>query len=565
MSLNAGDESIGDSRTGSTAPVEVPIHFLTLAALLLTVVFSMAGPPPAASAAEYSVWSCRGPDGSALSAEAWRLRTWNAGPADFASHDGCIAGGALEAESVVTGLGARSQAWATFDLPRGDVISGYTLWRYLFAPVTFGGSYVSAVRETSGGSTFDDGCASVLMIPDFTCSSSGSPSDPLDPGNEVARSGVPLDGLDLYTGCVSNSCPATAPSTGSVFRLYRSVVRIEDNFAPSVGAVDGTIAGSAPVSGRASVTVTGSDAGSGLAEVSLSLDGTPAASGPPDGSPATCSLPYTVARPCLSGGSRTFTFDTGTMSPGTHSASGTITDAAGNTTSWGPIYFQVADPVVPAPVPDNGNPATVSPRLKVDRKVVDHRAGRTAIISGRLTTETGVPVAGARLTARLAPLAANDRTERRLPDAMTATDGRFRIPVKGAGARQISVSYSPILGGPPVASVSATARARVTLHLKRRPARVKRGQKVTFRGGLAGGGPSAGGANVEIQAIVSGRWRAIANVKARRNGTFAWPYRFRYVERDAIFSFRAVVRRTLGWPWPTLRSKRVRVRVNGAG
>ncbi|MDQ2622581.1 MAG: carboxypeptidase-like regulatory domain-containing protein [Actinomycetota bacterium] len=568
MSLKAGHESIGDSRAG-VALVRgelIPLLGVLLGAvtLMATLWLAPAGLVPTADAGQYSVWSCRGPDGSPVSTEAWRLSERNAVATDFSLSDDCLTGGSLDAESAASGLGAKSQAWATFELPRGDTITGYTVWRYLHAPVVFGGTYVSAIRETSGGASVDDGCASTLVIPIYNCSTSGSISDPLDPSNEHFRPGVSLSGLDLYTGCASNSCPPTAPFPGSAFRLYRSEVQIADNFAPTVVSAGGTVTGPEPVSGRASLTITGSDPGSGIAGFSLLMDGALVAAGAPDGSPPTCSLPYTVARPCLAGGSRTFTFDTGTMSPGGHSASGTIIDAAGNSTAWGPVNFTVAEPGVPVPVPDNGVPATTTSRLRIDRAMVDHRPGRNAIISGRLVTAAGIPVAGATLTASLVNVASRNQAEKPLPATVTDSGGRFRIPVKGGGAKKVTVSYAPIKGGVPVATISATARARIAIRLKRRPARVKRGQKVTFRGKVAGGGPAVEGANVEVQAIVSGRWRTIANVTARRNGAFVWPYRFRYVERNAIFSFRAVVRRTPGWPWPTLRSKRVKVRVNGA-
>ncbi len=565
MAPKAGFESIGDSRAGHLLLGDMAILFLGLLACLGAMGLAPSSSMPSASAAEYSVWSCRGPDGSPVSADAWRLQIWNAAPSDFALSDDCQTGGSLRAESAATGLGIKAQAWAGFDLPRGDVITGYRVWRYLYAPAILGGIYVSAIQERTGGTTVDDGCASVLALPNYTCSFAGSTSDPLDPSNLRDRPGISLSGLDLYTGCISTSCPPTAPTTGSSFRLYRSQVRIADNSSPSLESIGGTIAGPDPVSGRASVTVTGTDSGGGLAAFSLNLDGAGVVSGAPDGSPATCATPYTVPRPCLRGGSRTFTFDTETMSPGQHFAAGTIVDAAGNSTPWGPVYFTVADPPEPPDrVPDNGTPATASPRLTADRSVVSHPAGREATISGRLTTETGIPVSSATLTVKMTTVGSADQSGRDLAPVTTTADGRFRVPVKGAGAKQVTVSYAPIKGSVPVASVSAMARARVTVRLKRRPARVKRGKKVRFSGRLVGGGTAVSGANVEIQAIVSGGWRAIANVRARRNGSFAWRYRFRFVERNAIFSFRALVRRTLGWPWPDLKSKRVKVKVNGA-
>ncbi len=564
MRPDVGFESIGGSRTGIAVLRDSVILLAAMVILLAGMALAPSGMTSAASAGEYSVWSCRGPDGAPLTSEAWRPRTWNAGVTEFNLVDDCSAGGSLRAVATDLGLGPRSQAWATFDLPRGDEITGYTIWRYLYAPSILGGTYISAIRETASGSTVDNGCASTLLLPNFNCSASGSASDPLNPFNEYSRPVVSLDGLDIYTGCFTNGCPATVPFAGPSFRLFRSAVRIADNAAPSVISIGGTVVGPEPVSGKASVTVSGSDAGGGIRSIGLRLDGVPVDAGAPNGSPVTCSTPYPVPRPCLAGAARTFTFDTGPMSPGIHSASGTIVDAAGNSTDWGPVDFTVADPVPPPPLPDNGNPASASPRLTMDRGTVDHQASRPAAIRGRLRTGSGGAISGAVLGVKMVTISSTRQTERKLASVVTGPDGRFRIPVKGGGAKQITASYSPFLGGVPVASATAMARARITLKLKRRPARVKRGKKVTFRGSLAGGGTAVSRANVEIQAIVGGRWRAIANVQARRNGTFVWPYRFRYVERDALFSFRAVVRRTLGWPWPTLKSKRVKVRVNGA-
>jgi len=559
MGPSVGNESIGDSPTGSAHLRLAACGFWAAVAALVALAFAPSV-TPVATAGEYTVWSCRGPEGSPVSTEAWRLRVRNASPVDFNLSDNCGSGGWLGAASVDTGLGNQAQAWATFDLPRGGEITGYSVWRYLWAPAILGGSYLSVVRETVGGTTDDDGCASSLALPNYYCSASGSPTDPDDPAGEHARTGISLDGLDLLTGCTTNPCPANSP--GSEFRIYRAAVDIADNASPTPGPIGGTVVGPGSVNGRASITVSGTDQGGGLRLIDLQIDGAPAGSGPPDGAPATCQPPYPIPQPCPRGGARTFTFDTDAMSEGEHVAAGTLTDAAGNSTTWGPVSFTVARPVV-TPLPDNGNPATASARLTLDRSLVPHRAGRRAAIRGRLTTTAGAPIAGARLTVDLVELASQARAGRALAPVRTRADGRFRVNVGGAGAKQVTVSYAPLTGGVPVTSATAMARARITLRLKRRPARVRRGGTVRFTGRLAGGGAAARGANVEIQAIVSGRWRAIDNVRTRRGGKLRWTYRFRYVERDALFSFRAVVRRTLGWPWPTLKSKRIKVRVDG--
>lgn len=561
MGLTTNPESIVDSPPGKAQLLGTARRFLALAALTAGLLLAPAGGDPVAAAGEYQVWSCRGPDGSPISAGAWRLRAWNDAPGDFTLSGNCVAGGWIGAAAADTGLTPSSQAWATFDLPRGGEITGYRIWRYLSTPPLPGTGYVAAVRDSDAGSITERGCASSQIVPLYTCFVSGTTADPLDPSNEYARAGVSLDRLDLYTGCLTGTCPPTSPIDGPEMRIYRSVVQIADDAAPVVSSIGGTAVTAEPINGPASLTVTASDSGGGLRSISLRIDGQPVASGPPAGSPATCAVPYSIPRPCLAGGSRSFTFDTRNMSAGAHHASGTVTDAAGNSTDWGPLWFTVAETVAPTPDPDNGSPATVSPRLRFDRSLVDHRAARNAVLRGRLTTDSGAPVAGATLTARLATIPAG-KAERDLAPVRTGPDGRFAVRVRGAGAKRVTVSYAPHVGGAPVASAAATARSRIALSLRPRPKRVRRGRVVRFRGRVTGVGAAAGGANLEIQAVAGGSWRTVANVRVRANGTFVWPYRFRFVERNALFSFRAVLRRTPGWPWATATGKRVKVRVD---
>jgi hypothetical protein len=56
----------------------------------------------------------------------------------------------------------------------------------------------------------------------------------------------------------------------------------------------------------------------------------------------------------------------------------------------------------------------------------------------------------------------------------------------------------------------------------------------------------------------------VETVTVGAGGAFDWTHRFRYVERDALFSFRAVIPKTPGWPWRTARSPRIRVAIEAA-
>ena len=85
---------------------------------------------------------------------------------------------------------------------------------------------------------------------------------------------------------------------------------------------------------------------------------------------------------------------------------------------------------------------------------------------------------------------------------------------------------------------------------------------LTLHGKLRGAGASARGTVVTIESIVNGQWLPVGSARAKAGGTFAWRYRFVHLTRDTIFSFRAVVERAPGWPWPSERSARVKVRVD---
>ena len=106
---------------------------------------------------------------------------------------------------------------------------------------------------------------------------------------------------------------------------------------------------------------------------------------------------------------------------------------------------------------------------------------------------------------------------------------------------------------------------KLALRLTPRPRKLRAGQTVRFLGQLRGAGKAARGAVVAIQAIAGGRWTTVDTVVADAHGNFSWSHRFRYVERDALFSFRAVVPRTPGWPWPTVRSHRIQLPIEGIG
>ncbi|MDQ2699755.1 MAG: carboxypeptidase-like regulatory domain-containing protein [Actinomycetota bacterium] len=519
-----------------------------------------------AKANEYEVWSCLGPAGQPLSMDAWRAQAIDAGPSEVWMTDDCATGGPAGLHVTDLGItgGRRARIDLRFNLPRDAVISGYSLNRAIRAAGAVSGyNYAAAVRETAAGIETNDGCASYLSPPSFNCSVLGSSTNPSDPGNTYGGTGLTLDGLSVWAGCYANGCLPPFMPPAAEFILFQSVVSIVDNDPPTLTALRGALSRSEPVSGVTDLYVGAADDNAGVRSVSLSVDGAAAETVTVDTSP-TCAEPFEVPRPCPADTGLILPVDTSQLAPGLHSATGSITDAAGNSTPFGPVAFTVADPGPGPPVPpepDNGTPAAEDVSLRLSRELFQHKPGGSATVTGLLTTGAGQAISGASLDVKSSSIGTRSTREAILPPVITGPDGRFSIPDKGRGARTIAVSYSPILGGVASRTASATVRSRLAIRLKATPRRIRKGKSVRFRGRIIGGGPSVAGANTEIQAISGGRWQTVANVSARRGGRFVWRYRFRFVERNALFSFRALVRGTPGWPWPTVKSKKVKVRI----
>ena len=555
---------------------------LVLGALL--VLFSLSWAASAAQAGQYTVWSCRGPAFEPISAEAWHVTISDAAASDLRAADECASGGPLLIEATPTeALFNRSPTGeAIFEPPAGTLITTFDLWRYAAAndnPSTPESTddWGSAIRHWwvgAGGEGFSFECA--FFRHDPRCSY-GSAEEPFSEANLVdeqsnIREPPPLEKLGFWVSCLRSGCEPAGLGEGptAIFDLYRAAVTIEDDHAPTVGRLAGPLTEPVPVTGAANLVVTATDEGGGVASFEFGVDG-----GTPQRVAATtaigCEEPYSASQPCPSSATESFSVDTSGLAPGGHVIAGSAVDAAGNSTPFGPISFTVASPPAPAPPivegshadqPDNGTPAVQAPGLQLSRSHGRRQNGKAARLQGSLTTPEGVPIAGARLSVEITELGAARHT--RSLEVITGGDGGFAFDVVGQGARSVVVSYSPIVGGPASRSVDTLVKAPLTLHLTTRPRRASNGQVVQFRGRLEGAGAAARGATAEIQAITDGHWATVENVTIRGDGTFAWSHRFRYIDRNALFSFRVVVPRTPGWPWPTVRSRRVKLPIAAA-
>lgn len=592
-------------RTGrrlQPVPAALRILLAVVAALVL------AAAPSSAVAAPYEVWSCRDADGNPVSASAWVTgMDWVAGDA-VEDVDTCLDGGgrrvALAPERSHIRLSAVD---LRFDMPRGTSIVDFELWRSTRAAnaLETTHSYVVALEELVGGVPaaraedcrgLDPGGAS-----HETCGT--RPAVPLDPANHYAKAAPgALTAIRLSARCQPGNaseqwCGAVSPVAAST-TLDRSRVVLDDPTPPAAEVVGGSLAAGAPVSGPATLELAGNDAESGVATLSLAVDG---------GEPTTistanslngCRRPYTSPRPCTPDTARVFTVDAATLTPGAHEVAGTVVDAAGNSTPWGPVQFEVAvppaaeeppvvtppaaDPPVAAPpaagpepvpappatptppvvsggAPDNGTPAVLRPRVAL--RIERGKAGAGPRIIGTVRTPAGRAITDARLLVHRTPLGTAPNARATTDTVRTDTRGRFVAP-RRSGAHRVRVTFAPWEGAPVTRTVQRDVRTTLRLTAEGGQARRRTGQTYTLRGRVRGAGQATPDTPVQIEAIVRGRWRVVGTGRLSPSGRWTWRYRFASVTRPTRFAFRATLLSAPAWPWSTRHSARVHVRVD---
>ncbi|ADB49668.1 Ig-like domain-containing protein [Conexibacter woesei] len=556
--------------------------------LAIGVVAALALPAVAQAAGSYTVWTCRGPEGQPLSATAWQ----SAGSPIATMTDTCASGGEL---SVVVPAGRSGtyldDAGARFQAMGGSAIIGYRLWRSTTTAGSGGGQagfYTDVLEDDFGFfSTSVDPCRNTSG-----CFALGDPSDPLGAGsNLVERSGVSLRSVSVAAGCSAPiSGGFTCADTGGLnaaFHLYRAAVEIADASPPAlVGSPSGPLLGGAAVGGLQTVTIDAADAGGGVAVAQARVDGALVAEREAGGD---CRAPYTRPAPCSASATLALAIDTTALSDGEHQLELTVLDAAGNAVTTPSTTVRVDNtPEPPPPPPPPVTVTTPAPppqtvttpapppvvvvrdppppagrgdyRITLDRRRV--AAGAATALRGRVTERDGGAVAGASLVVerRLYGPFGGDWEELR---TLTAdATGRFRLPVPEQ-AQQLRVRLEPARAASTAfVSPAVDVVSRLGLRAAARPGTLRNGGTVQVTGQLRNAGPSARGKEVLVQAIVGGHWDTIDRVIADRRGAFSWRYQFQRTRTEALYSFRVVVAADQArWPWPTLTSSRLRVRV----
>lgn len=504
-------------------------------AALLAAVFACAALAGSASAANYSVYSCTGPDGEALPSSAWTPRL------SVPSHSAAFSFGSACSDLTVTAtpgtaLAAGEDAGYAFNAPAGTTISGYEIRRSVGIIYPVSGTrpaLSSGLRRTvDGAETYWGECEAVVS--DCTFNFRGTTSV-----------GLSASSLQVGVECAatSGSCAGTGINILRA-RLIDSRVDIADTSAPTLAIAGGTLPGVVAFAGTHALSVRASDVGGGVRSVTLSVDGVAKATSASGGS---CSTPYTAAVPCPLLKTSDFEVNLGDYSSGSHSVVVSATDAAGNVGTLAPFNFTIGG------VSANGTPGVEFPALTTRKALISAKSSKKVSVGGRLLTSSGTAIGDATLEVFKASVF-SPSVQTPIGSTKTADDGSFSFKVKPSGALRITFVFRPASGAQSTASASTTLRQALVLSARGSQRVLRRGANLTIAGRLSGAASAAAGTPVEIEVKNGKRWSPIEVVTAGKSGAYKWKHRFTRVTRPTLFRFRAIVRAKQGWPWPSRTS-----------
>ena len=185
------------------------------------------------------------------------------------------------------------------------------------------------------------------------------------------------------------------------------------------------------------------------------------------------------------------------------------------------------------------------------RRVVPY--GRGTLISGRLTTEAGAPIAGAPVRI-LEQLGRGAGAAERIATVGTDSAGWFSIRVEEGPSREISATFggSRTLTRSAATSLRLGVRSKITIRASSPTARVG-GRPVVFSGRLIAGEGEipAEGRSLSLQFRVPGvPWTEFRTVRTDAHGRFRYAYRFSDDDsRGVRFQFRAHAATQSDWPY----------------
>jgi hypothetical protein len=185
--------------------------------------------------------------------------------------------------------------------------------------------------------------------------------------------------------------------------------------------------------------------------------------------------------------------------------------------------------------------------------------GQSQTITGQLTGPGGQSIADAKIEIQArdsyggAPSVA-------IGSASTDQLGRFTFHLpKQSAAEQLTLTYSPTIGGQPVASQTMRLRVHAGVELHVSPGTVSAGESIRLQGRILGTPIPAAGKQVVLEARSKGTpWLQFLVLRSGRSGRFKGTHRFR-LPGPVRYFFRAVCPEEADFPFTDGSSNQVAV------
>jgi hypothetical protein len=511
-----------------------------IASMLAALVFATT-----ASANEYVVYSCKTPSGAPAPTDGWSAT----GGVSFGwAVDHCGAGGSLAA-----GMGGPSQPSNSASIGWGfdsgaAPIRRYTIYRS--GRISGGGFGVSMFMFTANAHNDPNGGRQVdYCSAHHACQSiSGS----------LMRDGssIPADSHGWFFtmacgGYAGEVCTHPGSPDFGEINVNSAAFTLEDNEQPHVTSVGGSLTAEGASFGT--IGFMAGDDVSGIARATIEVDGSDHVSIVPNANGGRCNRvgqagatnDYLYRRPCPAMQQVELTLPRNALTNGEHIIRARAYDAAGNSvTAFGPRRIHVTGSLVTglsaANISIDGSTSMVA------------TYGRNVRINGTLRTNTGEPIASARIDAAFDSAAA--KRARISRTVHTDADGRFSISTRALANRTWTLSNQDT-----GAKLTGKLKVRSRISLRATRKRVKSFGKMRLTGRVPSERAKQG-ASIAIKVKNGRRWRTVAVVRASREGRFKFTYRFTRVSR-ATLRFRAVALKSSDLPVSATPSRSVVIRV----
>jgi hypothetical protein len=521
----------------------------------------------AAQAGTYTVYGCKTPTGAGAPLSGWQ---------DSISSDTYWQGkcpgpmylGMVDSQTHANGETVELK----FTAPPGTTISSYTLRRAVKL-VSSDGYYFETLEESGGVWHLVNGCSSPAG-----CKPVGDTKNPSSSSNLFARTaaaGTTAVALEMLCSR-SGGCPRESGTGTNSIWLWQTAINLADNSSPQFANPPSgpLVSPGAMLSGVVPVTIGATDAGGGVYQASIEVDGRVLQSQVLNSNGGLCQQPFTATVPCPPSVNETMYFDTSQLVDGSHTLLLLVSDAAGNVAAWGPITITTANnPCNPLPASNAMHLGAAFP-LVVRTRVRVH--GRTRIksslrlvsrltvsylqqpvVRGELVDAAGRPVAGAQVC-----IAVRDD----LPNAQLQAVGGLTTNASGGfsyrlprGPSRTIVFIHRVVGGAISGAVNISVRASVLLRLNGH--HLFNGQVMQWSGTLPG--PIPPGLLSLMQVWRGTHWQTFQQIQIGRSGKWVARYRFEFTTGVQQYQFRLLIPRQSGYPYTSHASSPIRVTVTG--